>query len=172
MLPHCGRPPWAWETHHDEEGKKVVSLANCAPCHGVRPSATTSRRRPPRNSAKPTSQTRSLVETRAPLCTLPQRPPTDGPFSPTQLPRRTLHNGGQESSRRPHRQVRVDRGRGLVVLPATMVPTPHHCIRLHCLSNSGHGLNTTRLNAPLVLPCSMPQLLLNDNATSLWAGHR
>ena len=63
------RSPWEWQTRHDGEVRpKVVSMASCAPCHRVRPCATTSRRRPCKllNSAKSISRTWRLVETRAP----------------------------------------------------------------------------------------------------------
>ena len=33
MLPHCGQPPWAWETRHDGEETGVV--ASWAPCQTV-----------------------------------------------------------------------------------------------------------------------------------------
>ena len=69
VWPPHGQQLLAWQTRPRRSGEtKVVSIASCAPCHKVRPSATTSKRLPSKllNTAKSMSLTWRLVETRAP----------------------------------------------------------------------------------------------------------
>ena len=96
MLPHRGRSPWAWQTPSRRRGgSKVVSMASCAQCHRVRPSATTSRRSPSKllNSAKSMSRTWSLVVTRAAASLHTWAAATSNGETP--LPRCTLDDDGQ-----------------------------------------------------------------------------
>ena len=76
----------------------VVSIAKCAPCHKVSPSATTSKSHPSKLlwETKSLSRTGMFVHTRATLGTPVQRRTQVGiPISPGPVPPGTLHDDGQ-----------------------------------------------------------------------------
>ena len=90
VLPHCGRPPWAGDQSRVCGELRTVPRSETATTSTrVRPSCWTLPSPCPRRAGWWKLELR-------PLCTLgPQRPPTGGPFSPTPLPRSTLHDDGQ-----------------------------------------------------------------------------